>query len=198
MTIKVGLILGSTRIHSNTKGIARWLTATLSQSYSDEIELSTINLASSPGHPLPLLIQDVIPAALDAASPQYVNPDVQSWSHTVRSFDAIIILTPQYNRGIPAPLKNSLDHLYHEWDKKPVMLVCFGGHGGTVVEASLRTVLASGLKMDVVEKTVNIVLPKEVITGAGRASGDEEWIVAKEVELKECVSELVAKVKSRQ
>ena len=50
-------------------------------------------------------------------------------------------MTPQYNWGYPAPLKNAIDHLYKEWVGKPAMIVTYGGHGGDKRAAQLRQVL---------------------------------------------------------
>ncbi len=59
---------------------------------------------------------------------------------------AIVIVTPQYNWGYPAPLKNALDHLYQKWTGKPLVIVTYGGHGGNKCAAQLRQV-AAGLHM---------------------------------------------------
>ena len=57
-----------------------------------------------------------------------------------------MFVTPQYNWGYPAPLKNALDHLFKEWSGKPAMIVTYGGHGGVRCAAQLRQVL-DGLDM---------------------------------------------------
>ena len=36
----------------------------------------------------------------------------------------------EYNRSPTAVLKNSLDHAYSEWNRKPVAFVSYGGVGG--------------------------------------------------------------------
>jgi NAD(P)H-dependent FMN reductase len=41
--------------------------------------------------------------------------------------DGFIFVTPEYNHGYPAALKNALDHLYREWVYKPAALVTYGG-----------------------------------------------------------------------
>lgn len=45
--------------------------------------------------------------------------------------------TPQYNWNVP---KVVLDHLFHEWAGKPVMIMNYGGHGGGKEAAALREV----------------------------------------------------------
>lgn len=53
--------------------------------------------------------------------------------------DGIIIVTPEYNGGYPAALKNAVDVLYQEWRRKPLAIatVSDGVFGGTQVVTSL-------------------------------------------------------------
>ncbi|MBD0331419.1 MAG: NAD(P)H-dependent oxidoreductase [Chitinophagaceae bacterium] len=57
----------------------------------------------------------------------------------IKSADGIIIVTPEYNGGYPASLKNVIDLLYPEWKRKPIALatVSDGPYGGTQVMTSL-------------------------------------------------------------
>jgi len=58
----------------------------------------------------------------------------------IKSADGIIIVTPEYNGGYPASLKNAVDLLYDEWYHKPVAIstVSDGPFGGTQVITSLQ------------------------------------------------------------
>ena len=53
--------------------------------------------------------------------------------------DGVIIVTPEYNGGYPASLKNVVDLLYDEWYHKPIALatVSSGPFGGSQVITSL-------------------------------------------------------------
>jgi NAD(P)H-dependent FMN reductase len=73
--------------------------------------------------------------------------------------DAFVFVTPQYNWGIPAGLKNALDYLFNEWKGKPAMIVSYGGHGGDKCAAAMKVVLGGGLNMKVVDNTVNLSFP---------------------------------------
>lgn len=61
------------------------------------------------------------------------------FAEKVSSADGIIIVTPEYNGGIPPSLKNAIDVLYNEWHQKPVALVAVsnGNFGGSQVLTSL-------------------------------------------------------------
>lgn len=58
----------------------------------------------------------------------------------IRSADGIIIVTPEYNGGYPASLKNAIDLLMDEWKRKPVAIstVSAGDFGGSQVITSLQ------------------------------------------------------------
>ena len=61
----------------------------------------------------------------------------------IRNADGVIIVTPEYNGGYPASLKNAIDLLYDEWRRKPVAIstVSDGVFGGTQVITSLQFTL---------------------------------------------------------
>ena len=199
-------------------------TSALSDSFSIEI----IDPTCAP-HPLgPMVDSSRIPAQLalvmeampelasspadgDAAeSPSlpcyaYSSPSVRSWSRFVLSLSGLCILTPQYNWGYPGELKTALDHLYHEWQGMPLMLATYGGHGGVKADEQLRQVTQGGLKMSVVERRVNITLPKAYIREGARVDKDgadaflaefeapliaacEEWIELMQARLKPAAS----------
>lgn len=69
------------------------------------------------------------------------NPaeNVIQFAQQVKLSDAVIIVTPEYNGGYPASLKNVTDLLYDEWKRKPVAIsmVSDGIFGGTQVITSL-------------------------------------------------------------
>lgn len=58
----------------------------------------------------------------------------------VNKADGIIIVTPEYNGGYPASLKNAIDVLYKEWRRKPIAIstASDGAFGGSQVITSLQ------------------------------------------------------------
>lgn len=65
----------------------------------------------------------------------YPNEAAQKWSEIARASDGFIIVSPEYNHGYPAVLKNALDWGYLEFEKKPFGLV--GVSDGTVSGARM-------------------------------------------------------------
>jgi len=68
---------------------------------------------------------------------------VLDFAKRIKAADGVIIVTPEYNGGYPASLKNVIDLLTEEWHRKPVAIstVSAGDFGGTQVLASLQFIL---------------------------------------------------------
>jgi NAD(P)H-dependent FMN reductase len=61
-----------------------------------------------------------------------------------RSVDGFLIVSAEYNHGIPPALKNLLDHFLEEYFWRPSGIVCYsaGGFGGVRAAMQLRMTLA--------------------------------------------------------
>ena len=68
------------------------------------------------------------------------SPQVLDFAAKIKNADGVLIVTPEYNGGYPAALKNVVDLLYDEWRRKPVAIstVSDGIFGGTQVITSLQ------------------------------------------------------------
>jgi NAD(P)H-dependent FMN reductase len=147
------LIMGSTRASRICPKITEWI-ARIGRESTD-FGYEVVDLAD---WPLPMDDEPEIPAK----GIPYTQAHTRAWSEKIKSTDAVIFVTPQYNWGYPAALKNAIDHLYHEWRDKPAMIVSYGGHGGGKCAEQLRQV-ASAVKMRVVPTAPGIVLSDAII-----------------------------------
>src|SRR6267142_4778865 len=57
------------------------------------------------------------------------NEIAQRWQKKVAEFDGYVFVTAEYNRSMPAVLKNALDYAYPEWNRKPAAFVGYGSVG---------------------------------------------------------------------
>jgi NAD(P)H-dependent FMN reductase len=57
------------------------------------------------------------------------NDVARRWQAKVAEFDGYIFVTAEYNRSIPAVLKNALDYANPEWNRKPAAFVGYGSVG---------------------------------------------------------------------
>ena len=65
----------------------------------------------------------------------------QRWARKVGELDAFVFVTGEYNHSIPAVLKNALDYVYAEWNRKPAAFVAYGNAGGARGIEQLRLML---------------------------------------------------------
>ncbi|KAL1879217.1 hypothetical protein Daus18300_001796 [Diaporthe australafricana] len=172
-TFKVGIICGSTRTPRAGPQITDFVHKTIEShlashpSSSPAITLEVVDIAESN---LPMFDEPGIPQAITDPS-GYAHQHTRDWSARVSPFDAFVFVTPQYNWGIPAALKNAIDFLFNEWTRKPGMVVSYGGHGGGKAAEALRVVL-QGLKMKTPEKTVSLSFPNREFGGKCFVGGD--------------------------
>lgn len=83
---------------------------------------------------------------------RYTQQHTKDWSARVQRADAFVLVTPEYNHGISAPLKNAIDYLHAEWQYKPVGFVSYGGvAAGTRAVQQTKQVVTALRMMPVVE-----------------------------------------------
>lgn len=125
---------------------------------------------------------------------KYEHQHTKDWSATVSRADAFVFVTPEYNYGYNAVLKNAIDFLHTEWQHKPVGFVSYGGvAAGTRAVQQLKQVVTT-LRMVPVFNSVNIpfvaqflddedrVQPNDVMLGAAKLMLDELLPLAQALE----------------
>jgi NAD(P)H-dependent FMN reductase len=149
------VIMGSVRAERHCPTLAAWIAKIGEAETALAFEL--VDLAD---WPLPMDDEPHIPAV-----GPYLQPHTQRWSEKLAQADAFVFVSPQYNWGYPAALKNAIDHCYREWHGKPLLIVTYGGHGGGKCAAQLKQV-AEGLHMRPVPTMPGLTLTRAMIGGA--------------------------------
>jgi NAD(P)H-dependent FMN reductase len=147
---RIAIIVGSTRPNRNSEQVARWVHDIAAR--RDDATFELIDLRDVPLPPL----DEPVPPAFG----QYQNEHTKQWASTIASFDGFVIVTPEYNHGIPGVLKNAIDYLYAEWHNKAVGFVSYGMQGGARAAEHLRTI-AGNLHMADVGPQVTLHLLTE-------------------------------------
>jgi NAD(P)H-dependent FMN reductase len=148
------IIMGSVRAGRRCPKIAEWVKSVAET--SSELSYELVDLLD---WPLPMDDEASIPA-----QGGYEQSHTLAWGRKVAAAAGFIFVTPQYNWGYPAALKNAIDHLYKEWEGKPVVIVSYGGHGGGKCAVQLRQVV-EGMHMKPVATMPGITLTREMIGG---------------------------------
>jgi NAD(P)H-dependent FMN reductase len=139
--MRIGIIIGSTRPGRLGESVARWVSGRASQ--RTDAEFALVDLKD---YGLELLDEPTVPGA---ANRRYENPATRRWSQAIDAFDGFVFVTPEYNHGVPAALKNAVDLLYPEWNHKAVGFVSYGADGGVRAVEHWRSIVANVLMQDV-------------------------------------------------
>jgi NAD(P)H-dependent FMN reductase len=145
MNPRIGIVIGSTRPGRFGEKPAAWIHG-IARKRAD-LDFDVIDLRD---YPLPLFNETGSPAWGPIK-----NEVAQRWAAKLAGLDGFILVTPEYNHGTSAVLKNALDYAYKEFVRKPVAFVGYGGVGGARAVEHLRLV-AVELQMASVRNAVHI------------------------------------------
>lgn len=148
--LKVKLILGSTRDGRFGEQAAQWMLGELKG--REDVAVEFLDLRD---YPLPFFKEAMPPSMI---TQPYADPMVQQWTGKIADGDAFIMATPEYNHGPSGALKNAIDYVSKEWNKKPIGYVGWGTVGGARAIEELR-LAAVELQMAPVRAAVYIVKP---------------------------------------
>lgn len=135
---QLSIIVSSTRPNRIGHKVTQWVSE---QASREQWEVRILDLGEIG---LPFFDEEDMPK-----NGNYAKPHTQAWASAIFESDAVLVVTPQYNRSYPAPIKNAIDYLFAEWDSKPIGLVGYGWSGASDACADLTKVLTH-VKADVV------------------------------------------------
>ena len=145
--MKILIIMGSTRQNRFSEKPANWIFEEAKKRKDLYVELVDLR-----NYPLPFFDEVISPSMIKES---YSNENVKKLTKKVGEADGFIIISPEYNHGYPAVLKNMLDYIYKEWNNKAVGFVSYGSVGGARVVEQLRQV-AIELQMAPIRQSVHI------------------------------------------
>jgi NAD(P)H-dependent FMN reductase/GNAT superfamily N-acetyltransferase len=153
---RVLVIVASSRPGRLAPAVARWFLAASGAPDADVADLAEIDL--------PMLDEPEHPAA-----GVYQHEHTRRWSRRVAAADAFVVVTPEYNYGMPAVLKNALDYLSAEWAWKPVGFVSYGNTSAGTRSVQMAKQVVTTLRMVPIGATVALRLADAVVDGEVRA-----------------------------
>jgi NAD(P)H-dependent FMN reductase len=146
MTISV--IIGSTRQGRFSEKPAQWILQELRK--RKEVEARLLDLRD---FPMPFFDQPRPPAM--PGRPPYEHDVVKKRTAQIAASDGFVFVTPEYNYGPSAVLKNAIDWVYREWNRKAAAFVSYGSAMGVRAVQQLREA-AIELQMAPVRSSVHI------------------------------------------
>ena len=163
---RIGIVVATTREGRFGDKPAQWI-LDLGKARSDA-DFEIVDLRD---YPLPLFDE--------ARSPAYAPSDkaeVKHWQAKLAELDGFVFVTAEYNRSIPAALKNALDYAYGEWNRKPAAFVGYGPIGAARAVEHLRNMVVE-LQMAPTRTGVHITMEPFLAVMQGQKSlGDFEHL----------------------
>ncbi|GAA0895829.1 MULTISPECIES: NADPH-dependent FMN reductase [Streptomyces violaceusniger group] len=134
-SLDLAVIIGSVREGRFGPVVAKWFAER-----AEEYGRFTVSLVDLADTALPL----ALPAVPPALEPRMARPaGMADLTRRLERADAVVVVTPDYNRSFPASLKAAIDWHYTEWEAKPIGFVGYSGaSGGLLAIEQLRQVFA--------------------------------------------------------
>ena len=161
-TYKVAYFVGSL----SSTSINRTLSKALIQLAPSDLEFTEIPIDN-----LPLYSPD-----LDSSFP----PEAKALKDALASADAVLFITPEYNRSIPGALKNAIDWASRPWgqnsfDHMPAAVIgaSIGQIGTAVAQQSLRGVLSFCNARQMTAPEAYVHFRPEIYAESGEVSDEE-------------------------
>lgn len=142
---RIAVIISSTRDSRFADKPAEWLMAQVKD--HPELDFELVDLRD-----------EKLPSFNEVASDLWVlsqDPKTVAWQQKMDGFDGYLVVLAEYNRSLPAPMKNALDLSYKAWNRKPIGALGYGSMGATSALQHLR-VIAVELQMVPLRNAVHI------------------------------------------
>lgn len=164
-------VVASTRPGRVGRSVADWFALRVTE--YDQFESHTVDLYELA---LPFFDEPHPPALR-----QYTKGHTREWSRIVDGSDAFVFVTPEYNGGFPAPLKNAWDYLVVEWQHKPAAFVSYGGVSAGTRAVQMGKQVVANLRMLPIGPTVSIPFVNELVEGGDFRPGKIHEAAAEQV-----------------
>lgn len=161
---KILVILGSSREGRRGDKVAKAAMTSLSKVKSATFEFIDLRDWDFPFYNLP---------GYPSTKRGVFESDLQKkWAKKIEDGDGFIFITPEYNHGYSAVLKNAIDFLWYEWNHKPVTFISYGSmSGGLRAVEQLRQVVIE-VEMVPIRESVALMYIKRLIDENGILKDD--------------------------
>ncbi|MGC2289488.1 MAG: NADPH-dependent FMN reductase [Thermoplasmata archaeon] len=163
MPLDLPILMGSMRAERRSIWVARYVHARLAQRPDVTTRL---------WDPVDLPFGNLVLREWEMTErPAAVDEFVRAMEHA----DGFVIVTPEYNYGMPGTLKNLIDHLFDEWNRKPFGFVTAGGvAGGVRAQDQLRQVI-SGIRAITIPTAIPVMSVEHTWDENGPKADRKEW-----------------------
>lgn len=163
MKPELHVVIASTRPGRIGPKVAEWFAGYARQ--HDHFKVRLVDLAdfnlpmyNEPNHPV---------------MQQYEHDHTKAWAASVKSADAFVFVTPEYNFNPPPALVNALNYVYREWNYKPAGFVSYGGVSGGLRAVQSAKQLVTTLKMMPMVESVAMPMVTQLFDEQGEFHSNE-------------------------
>ncbi|GAA0603678.1 bifunctional NAD(P)H-dependent oxidoreductase/GNAT family N-acetyltransferase [Kribbella sandramycini] len=150
------LVVASTRPGRLGPAVATWFQQAVATVPGADLEIADLAAVG-----LPFLDEPLHPS-----TGIYHHEHTRRWSRLVDSADGFVFVTPEYNFGMPATLKNAFDHLSREWAWKPCLFVGYGNTSAGTRGVQMAREVAANLRMPAIGGDIYLRIADDVANGA--------------------------------
>ena len=164
--MKLAIVVGSTRQNRKTLQQAKWVFKEAQKMNGVQAELVDLK-----DYPMPFFDEPM--------SPRYnpdrkIDPAAVPWLKKLEEAAAYVFVTAEYNHSIPGVLKNALDYVTWEIQRKPASVVSHGSAGGARAAIQLKIILSESKAVPLPTYTpLTMVKMSDRIDEEGNLSEDE-------------------------
>jgi NAD(P)H-dependent FMN reductase len=159
--LKIQVIISSTRENRFGATVGSWFTGVASG--RDDMDIEMLDLRD---YPMPFFNEPMSPAGGNYAD------EARPWAEKIAQGDGFVIVAAEYNHGPTAVLKNAMDHIYREWNNKPVGFVSYGGGAGGARAVQQLRLNAIELQMAPIRDAVVIPMARSAFDDDGQPKND--------------------------
>jgi len=152
--LNLKIIIGSTRPGRNADLVIPWITGIAAEHGAFDVDVLDLRDWQLP------LFGETLATVGDPHNPTFSAPVVKRWNSTIAAGDAFLFLTPEYNHGIPAVLKNAIDSVFatFAFRGKPTAYVGYsGGIGGGI--RAIEHLVHVAIEAEMVPLRSSVVIP---------------------------------------
>lgn len=145
----ISVIVGSTREGRFSEKPAKWILQHLTKRPGVDARLLDLR-----DYPMPFFDQPAPPAM--PGRPPYKHEVVQRWTAAIAHSDGFVFVTPEYNYGTSAVLKNAIDWVYPEWNRKAA---CFVSYGSALGARSVQQLRETAIEVQLAPIRSSVYIP---------------------------------------
>ena len=136
----IAIIIGSTRAVRIGDKVAAWVKEHVERNFlpsSSEVVFPLVDVAA---FRLPVFDEAIVPANIPERG-QFAHAHSKAWTAEIARHDGYVLVSPEYNGGVPGGVKNAIDYLRNEWRGRPIAIITYGILGGNQSSDQLAQVL---------------------------------------------------------